>query len=304
MTLTQPRTTVGAEPRHPPTRALNAIDTAARNIRQAETQTSTLSDWFDGYHRNHRARLAFDLDQVWQELHRRAARASASDAAEPAKVLEMGSVPLLLSVALTDQHRSDSPATSLPAATEPPLELATVDVAPERFEASATQFGLQVLKCDIEREPLPFSDHTFDLVIMNELFEHLRIQPIFTLEEVLRVLKPGGRLLVSTPNLRSLRGMRNLIFHNQAHASSAGIYQQYDKLRTLGHYGHVREYTTREVTEFLEQIGFTPRRLIFRGGHGRGVAGLAERLFPSLRPFFSVVASAEGAPRPPADSTP
>ena len=55
--------------------------------------------------------------------------------------------------------------------------------------------------------------------------------------------------------------------------------------------GHVREYTTREVEEFLSRVGFRVETIVFRGGHGRGLVGLVERLLPSLRPFFSVVAA-------------
>ncbi len=61
--------------------------------------------------------------------------------------------------------------------------------------------------------------------------------------------------------------------------------------------GHVREYTTLEVTEFLERVGFRVDTMIFRGGHGAGLVGVAERLLPRWRPSFSVIASrpAEGA---------
>ena len=174
-----------------------------------------------------------------------------------------------------------------------------VQVAPERFADGVVRSGVEVSRCDIEREALPFADDSFDLVLMNELFEHLRIQPIATLEEVLRVIRPGGRLMLSTPNLRSLRGVRNLLLHNQGHASSAGVYRQYDKLRTLGHMGHVREYTTYEVCEFLERIGFEVEELVFRGGHGRGAVGLLERWLPAWRPFFTVVAQVpKGVSRP------
>jgi hypothetical protein len=106
-----------------------------------------------------------------------------------------------------------------------------------------------------------------------------------------RVLRPGGRLLLSTPNLRSFRGIRNLLLRHQGHAASASIYRQYEKLDDLGHMGHVREYTTFEVSEFLTRIGFRVEKIIFRGGHGKGVVGLAERLMPSMRPFFSLVVS-------------
>ena len=169
-----------------------------------------------------------------------------------------------------------------------------VDVAPERFAGSIEALGLNVLRCDVESEPVPFESDLFDVVLFNELFEHLRINPIFTLGEVLRVLRPGGKMLLSTPNLRSLRGLKNLLLHHQAHAVSGGVYEQWRKLETLGHMGHVREYTVREVSDFLEHIGFVVERVIYRGGHGRGVVGMVERMLPSLRPFFTVVARKPG----------
>ena len=190
------------------------------------------------------------------------------------RVLEYGAVPLLMTGALADSD----------------LELSAVDVAPERFADSIETLGLDVAKCDVEREPVPFDSASFDVVVFNELFEHLRINPIFTLREVHRVLRPGGMLMLSTPNLRSYRGLLNLVVRNQAHAASGDVYRQYEKLETLGHMGHVREYTTREVREFLERCGFVAETLIYRGGHGRGLVGLAERLVPKFRPFFSVLA--------------
>ena len=49
-----------------------------------------------------------------------------------------------------------------------------------------------------------------------------------------------------------------------------------------------------EVTEFLTALGFEVEKVIFRGGHGRGVVGLAERLMPAFQPFFSIVAARRG----------
>jgi ubiquinone/menaquinone biosynthesis C-methylase UbiE len=48
-------------------------------------------------------------------------------------------------------------------------------------------------------EQLPFSDDSFDGVFMNEVFEHVADEQR-TLDEIHRILKPGGRLIVISPN--------------------------------------------------------------------------------------------------------
>jgi len=251
-----------AEPRRLPQRGYELLDRIASSI---QPDDPGLADWAADYARQHRARLAADLWIIDQHI-------------EPgARVLEYGAIPLLMTGALAALD----------------YRVSALDVAPERFAGAVARLGLDVAKCDVETEVAPFDDATFDAVLFSELFEHLRINPIFTLREVRRVLKPGGALLLSTPNLRSLRGIKNLLLHNQGHAASADVYSQYEKLEQLGHMGHVREYTTREVADFLARVGFRVDKLIFRGGHGRGVIGLAERLMPALRPFFAVIARRE-----------
>ncbi len=51
-------------------------------------------------------------------------------------------------------------------------------------------------------EALPFREKSFDCVLLSEVIEHLEA-PQHSIEEARRVLKPGGRLLVTTPNYRS-----------------------------------------------------------------------------------------------------
>ena len=249
-----------AEPWRFAERRFELLDAVAARVRPDDPE---LGEWLAGYRRQHRDRLAADLRLVERHV------------APGARILECGAVPLLATGALARLG----------------YEVSAVDVAPERFSRAIAGLGLDVRKCDLEREPLPFADETFDAALFNELFEHLRINPIATLEQVRRVLKTGGALLLSTPNLRSFRGLRNLLLRNRAHAASGGVYRQYQKLETLGHMGHVREYTTREVSDFLARVGFRVERLIYRGGHGRGVVGIAERLAPSMRPFFTLVAA-------------
>jgi 2-polyprenyl-3-methyl-5-hydroxy-6-metoxy-1,4-benzoquinol methylase len=68
-------------------------------------------------------------------------------------------------------------------------------------------------------EKLDFSDASFDLVIYEEMLEHLK-QPLLALQEGRRVLRANGKIILSVPNLKSPRmqiakwlGLKELIFN-------------------------------------------------------------------------------------------
>jgi ubiquinone/menaquinone biosynthesis C-methylase UbiE len=51
-------------------------------------------------------------------------------------------------------------------------------------------------------ECLPLQENSFDCILISEVIEHLQ-KPQISIREAVRVLRPGGRLLITTPNYRS-----------------------------------------------------------------------------------------------------
>ena len=243
----------------PSMESLKTIEACASDL---SPEGQKLSEWHNSYVSNHKSRIALDLDIVKEQV------------AQNAKILEFGSIPLLFTTALSKSN----------------YNVTGCDIAPERYASTINKTGINVVKCNIETEKLPFQDNAFDAVVFNELFEHLRINPIFTLSEVFRIMKPNASLTLSSPNLRSLRGIINFLIRNRAHSCSGDIYAEYQKLEKLGHMGHVREYTTKEVVEFLENIGFNVTKIIYRGGYDTKISQLIIKSIPHLSPFVSYIA--------------
>lgn len=138
-----------------------------------------------------------------------------------------------------------------------------VDVNPDRVEDFIQQIGLDVRRCDIERSALPFEDETFACALLCETFEHLRMDPAFVLSEINRVLVPGAPLVLTTPNVYSLPSLGRFLLGR----SIADPVEEFGKLRNIGHMGHVREYSAREVARFLEVSGFAVQSIDYRYYH-------------------------------------
>lgn len=68
--------------------------------------------------------------------------------------------------------------------------------------ANLEQIGIEAALVDISCERLPFDDGGIDVFMMFEVFEHLK-NPQNAVEELQRVVKPGGKILLSIPNPRT-----------------------------------------------------------------------------------------------------
>jgi 2-polyprenyl-3-methyl-5-hydroxy-6-metoxy-1,4-benzoquinol methylase len=78
------------------------------------------------------------------------------------------------------------------------FEVSACDLQPDMFKAP----GIECAKCNLN-ETLPFTDKSFDCAVCVETIEHLRNRYAF-LAECSRVLRPGGTLVLTTPNVLNL----------------------------------------------------------------------------------------------------
>lgn len=115
---------------------------------------------------------------------------------------------------------------------------------------------------DLNGEGLPECDESFDLVVASEVVEHL-IHPDLVLAEFRRVLRPGGHVVVTVPNvafwrfrLQALRGGVPSVTADERHLHSYNAALLERLVRKAGF--HVVQTTgLRQRLEALNRLGFT-----------------------------------------------
>jgi Methyltransferase domain len=107
---------------------------------------------------------------------------------------------------------------------------------------------------NLEKEPAPYPDATFDGVVLMEVLEHFTVDPMYALCELSRVIKPGGFLFLTTPNIASWLALNNLIKWHSPYLY--GVFE-----RKPNPDRHNREYTVVEVERLARAAGFETERL-------------------------------------------
>jgi SAM-dependent methyltransferase len=129
----------------------------------------------------------------------------------------------------------------------------------------ATELGLDARRIDSERE-IPLPDRSFDVVTCLEVFEHL-VEPHRAAWEIFRVLRPGGTLIATVPNVAYWRFRLDL-----------AIFGRWDPLgddfsvEQPWRDPHLRFFTKRTLTRMLAATGF--REIEVQGCDGAVLADI------------------------------
>ena len=117
-------------------------------------------------------------------------------------------------------------------------EVTGLDVDPSALERAAER-GIIPVRANAE-DTLPFEDASFDAVVAGELLEHVR-DPAAVVDEVRRVLRPGGTFVGSVPN--AFRFQSRLLFlagrHPEDDPTHLHMYSPQELRRLLSRFGRV-----------------------------------------------------------------
>lgn len=191
------------------------------------------------------------------------------------------SAPVLLDVGCWDGEFSARCASALGAG-----RVLGVEVYEEQA-AIAEGRGLEVARVDLETGRLPWEDGSADVVVCNQVLEHLK-NVWLPMSEMHRVLRPGGHALLSVPNLASL--------HNRV---LLALGRQPSSIRVFG--PHVRGFTFAEFREFVARDGAYELERALSAGFYPLPARLSaplNRLWPSAGHTTVVLARKTSAPAP------
>ena len=122
------------------------------------------------------------------------------------------------------------------------------------MSSEGEEFECEIDLFDAERDKFPYPDEHFATVLCCELLEHLPNDPMFMMSEINRVLRPGGQLVLTTPNIASLRAIAAILggYHPGFFPAYIRPHREGEEVEAR----HNREYAPREMLYLFADAGF------------------------------------------------
>ncbi|MHC4994988.1 MAG: methyltransferase domain-containing protein [Planctomycetota bacterium] len=118
----------------------------------------------------------------------------------------------------------------------------------DEYADAVTKYGIDFVECDLLHTELDIRGR-FDLIVFCEVFEHMPKPPHYVLEKMKAWMKPGGYMLLTTPNLYRLRNLIRMALGRE-------IFCNFYYPDPGSPMGHPLEYSTDAVRWQLETAGF------------------------------------------------
>jgi SAM-dependent methyltransferase len=161
---------------------------------------------------------------------------------------------------------------------------------PRAVEASARLERPLVINA--ANEHLPFADHAFDVVLSNEVIEHVADDAL-SAREMVRVLRTGGRIVLFCPNRWYPVEQHGVFWRGRYHFGNVPLVNYLpDRLRNRLA-PHVRTYTRRSLRRLFSEL---PVSEVFYTRIFGGYDNLAQRLGTPGRVLRDTLHRAEGTP--------
>jgi len=149
-----------------------------------------------------------------------------------------------------------------------------VELFPEAGVAARTRLD-EVYVGNIEHLELPIAPASLDVVLCLDVLEHL-VDPWSTAARLAALLKPGGVLIASIPNVRHFRVVLPLLLQGRWKYADFGLMD-----RT-----HLRFFTRDSAIELLETAGLRVDAVQHSGLESVHKKALAMLSFGALEPLF------------------
>lgn len=135
---------------------------------------------------------------------------------------------------------------------------------------------------DVESQRLDLPDNFVDAVVMMQVWEHFALDPMAVLWEINRILKPGGRCVLSTPNGACWRYLMRILLGSAA----------WDGMEFIGFSTnrHNRLYDSFEMPPLFQQAGFAVNAC-YSGDFGVYPFTRKERVFRAAIKAFDALTS-------------